>query len=330
MNQIKNIDFTVLAINDTDDAKIAKAKSASLNKLKKLRDSIISKEKKCSKTDLEIHVNDFKITYNNTRLLLLKHNVILSEFVNDQPANEEEIIQPPAEFLALAPAPLKFSRGDNDEQLDDAIESLFLETCEKYNNLDAESRIKNSIMAVVLFLNDRFVDLTQMDLGVLFIMKSSDGSFNYGYANHQKLKHMFGETEYFGKTYKWGDIWYKSKQRRKQDSASLLPPKFLGDDNLNVPNGIFNLWNDFAIPLQHAIDEGGRADGPGATAFINTIDTILSQHTKQERHYLISYLAHVLQSPGELPGICLVFQGDEGAGKGALVSIVSKICVYRF
>ena len=48
--------------------------------------------------------------------------------------------------------------------------------------------------------------------------------------------------------------------------------------------------------------------------FLNHIE-VLTGHDKKGTEYLLDYLAHMIQRPGELPRVALVFQSKQGVGK---------------
>lgn len=48
---------------------------------------------------------------------------------------------------------------------------------------------------------------------------------------------------------------------------------------------------------------------------------LVSKHNKEKSEYLLNYLAHALQKPRDLPGVCIVVTGKQGSGKDTLFDI---------
>ncbi len=104
------------------------------------------------------------------------------------------------------------------------------------------------------------------------------------------------------KPVKWSSIWRKQKYLKTYENVDFLPQP------LPCPNHTMNTFNGLrAEKLQNC-------DDVDIELFKNHID-ILSGNDKKGSEYIINYLAHAVQKPGELPRVALVFQSEQGTGK---------------
>ena len=104
------------------------------------------------------------------------------------------------------------------------------------------------------------------------------------------------------KQVKWSNIWRKQKYLKTYENVDFLPQP------LPCPNHTMNTFNGLrAEKLQNC-------DDVNIDLFKNHID-ILSGNDKKGSEYIINYLAHAVQKPGELPRVALVFQSEQGTGK---------------
>jgi len=94
--------------------------------------------------------------------------------------------------------------------------------------------------------------------------------------------------------------WRKSPTIRTFENVDFLPyPKECKSYTLNTFNGL----------------KADRLHGEAEyDMFLKHID-ILSGHDSKGTQYIINYLAHLVQRPGELPRVALVFQSEQGVGK---------------
>lgn len=49
---------------------------------------------------------------------------------------------------------------------------------------------------------------------------------------------------------------------------------------------------------------------------------VIVNHDARAREFLLDFFAHFIQYPGQIPGICPVFRGDEGTGKNIIFDAV--------
>ena len=101
--------------------------------------------------------------------------------------------------------------------------------------------------------------------------------------------------------------WLTHPARRQYRGMALIPGGPCPDD-------IYNLWRGF-----------GAASAPGdVSPMLDHIGMLCSRSTELIE-YVVGWLAFCVQHPGERPEVALVFQGDEGTGKGTLFRLMLKL-----
>ena len=79
--------------------------------------------------------------------------------------------------------------------------------------------------------------------------------------------------------------------------------------------GAINLWRDPAVR---------PADGNYRVLY-DFIKDVICSGSEESSKYLICFLAHMLQRPGEKPGVMPVLMGGQGTGKGTFFKLLNKI-----
>jgi hypothetical protein len=96
-------------------------------------------------------------------------------------------------------------------------------------------------------------------------------------------------------------LWRKSESIRTFENVDFLPyPRECKSHTLNTFNG---------LKIERVKD--GQGD---YGIFVKHLD-VLTGHDPKGTDYLLNYLSHLVQRPGELPRVALVFQSDQGVGK---------------
>ena len=108
--------------------------------------------------------------------------------------------------------------------------------------------------------------------------------------------------DFSGKERSLGEIWLDWPDRRAFDGqlefAPPGAPRNEDDDN-------FNTWRGFAVQPK-----------PGDwSLFRNHLRDIVCHGNPEWFEYLLTYFAHMVQRPGELPGVSVVIYGEQGTGK---------------
>jgi hypothetical protein len=107
--------------------------------------------------------------------------------------------------------------------------------------------------------------------------------------------------------------WIAHPKRRTYDGLVFLP----GGD---VP-GYYNLFAGFAIPPAAKVNPFG---GKAASFLAHVRDNICRGNPKLSR-WVIGWLAHMVQKPGEKPLVALVLRGPKGTGKTVLGKVMGML-----
>lgn len=109
--------------------------------------------------------------------------------------------------------------------------------------------------------------------------------------------------------------WLSSGLRRTYNGLEFRPdrPPAKFDD----PPGIaLNMFTGFALK---------PSEKTACPIILEFIENIICASDPVLYSYVIRWCAHLLQRPGEKPGVALVMRSDEGTGKGSFMSILSRI-----
>lgn len=83
-----------------------------------------------------------------------------------------------------------------------------------------------------------------------------------------------------------------------------------------APEGYFNLWKGFAV----------EPNPKGSCAlFLAHLRDVVCSGNEEYYHYLVGWLAHMIQRPFEKPGVAVVLKGLKGAGKDTVGDYVGKL-----
>lgn len=107
-----------------------------------------------------------------------------------------------------------------------------------------------------------------------------------------------------------GDAWLRwSGKRYYPDGLGYYP-----NENL-CPSTKFNMYLGFAVqPLEGDI-----------TPYLRHITNVICAGEKGPAHYLMQYLAHIVQEPQEKPSVAIVMKSTQGAGKGSMMKPIEQI-----
>lgn len=109
----------------------------------------------------------------------------------------------------------------------------------------------------------------------------------------------------------------------KQESALGIKTFDYSGNNRNISALMENI-NIFAsegeLPIQFAYEfvERKERDTQTILAYFNDLLNIASGNIETVKTYILNYLAHLIQKPLELPGVCLILSGEKGCGKDTL------------
>lgn len=114
--------------------------------------------------------------------------------------------------------------------------------------------------------------------------------------------------------------WLKDQYARTYEHLGFIPPRG------RVDKDTLNMWKGFLID---SIDtpSSGNVD-----PFLHHVE-VLTGFSKEGAKYMINWLAHLIQFPGSLNGIALIFLSEEGAGKNifwdGFANIIGKKYYYE-
>lgn len=108
------------------------------------------------------------------------------------------------------------------------------------------------------------------------------------------------------------DVWMRSPKRRSYDGLCFMP----GED---APANFYNLWRGFTV------EPAASGDHWSVDMFREHALLNVCQGDKDLCHWLLGYLAHMIQRPHEKPLTALVFRGGKGTGKNSIIERVGHL-----
>jgi hypothetical protein len=112
-------------------------------------------------------------------------------------------------------------------------------------------------------------------------------------------------------------VWLAHPERRTYDRVVFAP-------GIDVPKSHYNLWSGFSETPIRTDEKPTQQMQDGVGAFL--------EHMKEnicvedfEFKWLLSFFAHLIQSPGEKPLVALVIRGPKGTGKDSLIDRVGHL-----
>jgi len=108
-----------------------------------------------------------------------------------------------------------------------------------------------------------------------------------------------------------GTYWLNSTFRRqytgfKMDTAI---------NGTNIDDKMFNLWRGFSVDAK-------KGD---CSLFYDHLLHNGSRGNQEIYDYLLNWMAWSIQNPGDPPGVAVVFRGQQGTGKGTIISLFGKL-----
>lgn len=103
------------------------------------------------------------------------------------------------------------------------------------------------------------------------------------------------------------DAWVKNAKRRSYTGIVFAPQ--------GTSDNFYNLFRGFSIP---------PVAGDCSLYFQHLLDNIC-RGNKEYCEYLLNWMAHMIQFPGELPGVAIVLRGPQGVGKGVATDELGRL-----
>lgn len=115
-----------------------------------------------------------------------------------------------------------------------------------------------------------------------------------------------------------GDLWWAWSKRREYRGITFRPDG-------EASRGEYNMWRGWLIEP----DEGAEPESR-CPLILSHIHDVLCAGDPARSRWLIAYLAHMVQRPGEKPGTAVVIKGLKGAGKDTLGLYLKQILGQAF
>jgi len=185
---------------------------------------------------------------------------------------------------------------------------------------DKEKKDKhaNPLKELVHEMNDEFA--VMVIGGKLKILREKKGKYDPVFGHYELLdKDAFrgilepfkveiikdnGKMAYISKA----DIWLGDTERRSYPHGIECSP------DGKIRTGTYNSWSGFSVK---------PAEG-NCELMLQHIRNIICSGNDEWNKWLLDWCAFAVQSPGELPGTCIVMKGGEGTGKGTLADTMGR------
>lgn len=119
------------------------------------------------------------------------------------------------------------------------------------------------------------------------------------------------------KSESWADAWLEWSGRREYNGICFRP-------ELPARNGYYNTWRGFAAkPLEYPFASASARKG--FDMFIEHARENVCNGDEKLFEWLMGYFAHLIQKPYERPLTTLVFKGEKGTGKNALIERIGTL-----
>jgi len=92
-------------------------------------------------------------------------------------------------------------------------------------------------------------------------------------------------------------------------------------DPRGTADDVYNIWNGFSI--SKTMTDG--IDSAAAQPVLDHIKDIWADGDAAAYHYVMSYLAHIIQKPHIKTGVCLALKSKQGGGKGIILKLMEDI-----
>jgi hypothetical protein len=106
--------------------------------------------------------------------------------------------------------------------------------------------------------------------------------------------------------------WMKLRDRRQYDNVVFAPQQ-------EIDSRFYNLWRGYSV------EPAATGKHPAVDQFIDHALNNVCGGDKKLCKWLVGYFAHMIQRPYEKPLVALVFKGQKGTGKNALVERVGAL-----
>jgi hypothetical protein len=113
-------------------------------------------------------------------------------------------------------------------------------------------------------------------------------------------------------------LWLADEKCRRYEGLAFAP-------GMDTGSRFYNMWRGFAYQPIRAGEIIEPRWQEGLNKFLEHALMNVCHGDEDLFHYLMSYFAHLIQKPGEKPLVALVFKGEKGVGKNALVERIAAL-----
>jgi hypothetical protein len=132
------------------------------------------------------------------------------------------------------------------------------------------------------------------------------------FCSRQDLVLLYENREVFvnGESVDWGSAWLKHPERREYEGVAFEPGREREFD------GMYNLWQGWGVESR---------PGGSYRLFLDFVRDVICAGDEEAYQYVLSWMAHLVQFPHDLPGASLVMRSGQRTGKGTFVEVLSKL-----
>ncbi len=131
------------------------------------------------------------------------------------------------------------------------------------------------------------------------------GLDDIAFSSTANFKELYGNRKLNEK--KLGEAWLEHPDRRQYESVIFAP----GVEK----TGYYNLWRGFPLKSK----EGD------CSLYLDHVKDNIANGDEEIYHYLLAWMADVIQRPRDLPGVAVVLRGKQGTGKGVFATEFGKL-----
>lgn len=140
---------------------------------------------------------------------------------------------------------------------------------------------------------------------------------NLKFIKNHKLVFADCVMDYKEKNNGFVDWWLRDMYKRNYDKIDFYPPPAI------CPRNVYNSFTPFVIEKTPSPEDDGECP-----EILEHIGSLVDYHEPSIKYFLC-FLAHLVQKPGEIPGVAIVLISDEGIGKGSFMRKIIHILLGR-
>jgi hypothetical protein len=117
-----------------------------------------------------------------------------------------------------------------------------------------------------------------------------------------------------GKPQPVSKLWLEYPQRRTYERGIISDPRYIMDSKI-TRSGIYNTWPGFPIEEKQG----------SCPLFLSFVKEIICNGNEKHYHYVMCWIAQILQEPWNKLGTSIVLQGLKGIGKSYFASVLAML-----